>query len=55
MKDADSFMPANPVYPCINEFEVCAGTDPSGATATVKDLCPSPDTPEGTWSFTFVM
>lgn len=42
-------------YPCISEFEVCLGLDPAGATAAIRDLCPSDDTPEGTWSFTYVI
>jgi hypothetical protein len=48
-------VPADGKYPCLNEFEVCLGLDPAGATASVQDLCPSDDTPEGTWSFTYVI
>lgn len=42
-------------YPCVNEFDVCLGTDPNGVTPAVRDLCPSDDTPNGTWSFSFVI
>jgi hypothetical protein len=42
---------ASSIYPCINAFEVCIPLDGNGATAAVHDLCPSDDTPEGTWSY----
>lgn len=48
-------VPTDTKYPCLNEFEVCLGLDPVGATAAIKDLCPSDDTPEGTWAFTYVV
>jgi hypothetical protein len=48
-------VPADGKNPCLSELEVCLGLDPAGATAAVKDLCPSDDTPEGTWSFTYVV
>ncbi|HEU5217076.1 MAG TPA: hypothetical protein VFU23_00355, partial [Gemmatimonadales bacterium] len=48
-------VPADGKYPCLNQFEVCLGLDPAGATAAVQDLCPSDDTPEGTWTFSYVL
>ncbi len=46
---------SDPKYPCLNEFEVCLGLDPGGITPAVKDLCPSDDTPSGTWAFKYVV
>ncbi|HEU5217074.1 MAG TPA: hypothetical protein VFU23_00345 [Gemmatimonadales bacterium] len=48
-------VPADGKYPCLDEFDVCLGLDPAGATAAIPDLCPSDDTPPGTWSFTYVL
>jgi hypothetical protein len=48
-------VPADKKYPCLNSFEVCLSLDPEGITNAVKDLCPSDNTPEGTWNFTYVI
>jgi hypothetical protein len=48
-------VPADGKYPCINQFEVCLGLDPAGATAAIKDLCPSTNTPAGTWAFSYII
>lgn len=47
--------PADGKYPCLNQFEVCLGLDPEGVTAAIKDLCPSDNTPSGTWMFRYVI
>lgn len=48
-------VPADTKYPCLNEFDLCLGLSQEGLTSMVRDLCPSDDTPEGTWEFTYVM
>ncbi|MCK6551446.1 hypothetical protein L6R52_36760 [Myxococcota bacterium] len=48
-------VPADTKYPCLNEFDVCLGMSPEGMTSMVRDLCPSDDTPEGVWTFTYVI
>ena len=40
-------------YPCLNEFEACVSLTADGKTAAIEDLCPSDDTPGGTWNFTY--
>jgi len=42
-------------YPCLNEFEVCVPLDGSGKTAPVQDLCPSMNTPQGSWTFEYFL
>jgi hypothetical protein len=42
-------------YPCLSEFQVCVPLDQAGRTDAVQDLCPSTDTPEGTWTFEFYL
>jgi hypothetical protein len=42
-------------YPCLSEFQVCVPTDQAGRTLAIQDLCPSTDTPEGTWSFEYYL
>jgi hypothetical protein len=46
---------ATPLYPCVSEFEACLGLDATGATASIQDLCPSDNTPEGTWAFKYIV
>jgi hypothetical protein len=42
-------------YPCLSEFQVCVPTDAAGRTMAIQDLCPSTDTPEGTWTFEYYL
>jgi hypothetical protein len=42
-------------YPCLSEFQACVPTDQAGKTLAIQDLCPSTDTPEGTWSFEYYL
>ncbi len=38
-------------YPCLNEVTACLALDKVGKSEALADLCPSIDTPEGTWTF----
>ncbi len=38
-------------YPCLNEVTACLALDKFGKSEALADLCPSIDTPEGTWTF----
>lgn len=42
-------------YPCLSQFELCLPLDRQGVTSPIKDLCPSDDTPSGTWAFKYVL
>ena len=42
-------------YPCLSEVVACLPLDASGKSAPLVDLCPSADTPEGTWDFDFAL
>ncbi len=42
-------------YPCLNEFTDCRALDQQGVTLAVEDLCPTVDTPAGTWTFEFYL
>ncbi len=40
-------------YPCLNEFTACLPLSAAGETPVVEDLCPSVDTPAGSWTFNY--
>ena len=40
-------------YPCLSQVTACLALDSSGKTGPLNDLCPSVDTPQGDWSFTY--
>ena len=42
-------------YPCLNEVTACLALDASGKSEALMDLCPSIDTPEGTWTFEYAL
>jgi hypothetical protein len=46
-------VPADPKYTCVNEFQACLAMDRDGKTPAVETLCPSANTPQGTWSFEY--
>lgn len=48
-------VPADTVYPCVSEINTCLSMTPDGNTTALKDLCPSDDTPNSTWSFQYVL
>lgn len=47
--------PASSLYPCANELDACVGLDRNGLSRPVINLCPSNDTPNGTWSFKYAV
>lgn len=42
-------------YPCLNQFEACLPLDAAGRSIPIQDLCPSNNTPTGTWSFNYAL
>lgn len=43
-------------YPCLDAVDICVSLNADGTSqGAIHDLCPSDDTPEGTWSFGFRM
>jgi 6-phosphogluconolactonase (cycloisomerase 2 family) len=46
---------ADAKYPCLNEVTACLALDASGQSEALFDLCPSIDTPEGTWRFEYAL
>ena len=47
--------PVDGRYPCLAEVTACLALDASGRSAALGDLCPSSDTPAGTWDFDFAL
>lgn len=44
---------ADPMYPCLSQFDVCVPLSAAGSTDAIPDLCPTLDTPTANWSFTY--
>ena len=47
--------PVDAKYPCLNEVTACLALDALGRSEALTDLCPSVDTPEGTWRFEYAL